>query len=82
VVISSYAVLPRLTAKVAAVLQKPFNGPEFACIIAPRTFIDGAGRAYLQVSEPHLRRAAACMGGVKGQAPGGYRRVAKVPTRR
>ncbi|HWE19022.1 MAG TPA: response regulator [Hyphomicrobiaceae bacterium] len=29
VVISGYAVPPRLTAKVAAVLQKPFNGPEF-----------------------------------------------------
>jgi DNA-binding response OmpR family regulator len=28
VVVSGYAVLPRLTAKVAAVLQKPFNGPE------------------------------------------------------
>jgi DNA-binding response OmpR family regulator len=28
VVISGYAVLPRLTAKVAAILQKPFNGPE------------------------------------------------------
>lgn len=28
VVISGYAVLPRLSAKVAAVLQKPFNGPE------------------------------------------------------
>jgi DNA-binding response OmpR family regulator len=28
VAISGYAVLPRLTAKVAAVLQKPFNGPE------------------------------------------------------
>jgi DNA-binding response OmpR family regulator len=28
VVISGYAVLPRLAAKVAAVLQKPFNGPE------------------------------------------------------
>ncbi|HEX6007003.1 MAG TPA: response regulator [Burkholderiales bacterium] len=28
VVISGYAVLPRLTAKVDAVLQKPFNGPE------------------------------------------------------
>ena len=27
VAISGYAVLPRLTAKVAAVLQKPFNGP-------------------------------------------------------
>jgi DNA-binding response OmpR family regulator len=27
VVISGYAVLPRLSAKVAAVLQKPFNGP-------------------------------------------------------
>lgn len=28
VVISGYAVLPRLTAKVDAVLQKPSNGPE------------------------------------------------------
>jgi two-component system, response regulator PdtaR len=28
VVISGYAVLPRLSAKVAAVLQKPFNAPE------------------------------------------------------
>jgi DNA-binding response OmpR family regulator len=28
VVISGYAVLPRLTTKVAAVLQKPFNAPE------------------------------------------------------
>jgi DNA-binding response OmpR family regulator len=28
VVASGYAVLPRLTEKVAAVLQKPFNGPE------------------------------------------------------
>jgi DNA-binding response OmpR family regulator len=28
VVVSGYAVLPRLTAKVSAVLQKPFNGPE------------------------------------------------------
>jgi hypothetical protein len=28
VVISGYAVLPGLAAKVAAVLQKPFNGPE------------------------------------------------------
>ena len=28
VVISGYAVLPRLTGKVVAVLQKPFNGPE------------------------------------------------------
>jgi DNA-binding response OmpR family regulator len=28
VAISGYAVLPRLTTKVAAVLQKPFNGPE------------------------------------------------------
>jgi DNA-binding response OmpR family regulator len=28
VVISGYAVLSRLSAKVAAVLQKPFNGPE------------------------------------------------------
>jgi DNA-binding response OmpR family regulator len=28
VVISGYAVPPRLSAKVAAVLQKPFNGPE------------------------------------------------------
>jgi DNA-binding response OmpR family regulator len=28
VVVSGYAVLPRLTEKVAAVLQKPFNGPE------------------------------------------------------
>jgi DNA-binding response OmpR family regulator len=28
VVISGYAVLPRLTAKVAAILQKPFNAPE------------------------------------------------------
>jgi hypothetical protein len=27
-VISGYAVLPRLTAKVDAVLQKLFNGPE------------------------------------------------------
>jgi DNA-binding response OmpR family regulator len=27
-VISGYAVLPRLTTKVAAVLQKPFNGPD------------------------------------------------------
>jgi DNA-binding response OmpR family regulator len=29
VVLTGYAVLPRLTEKVAAVLQKPFNGPEF-----------------------------------------------------
>jgi CheY-like chemotaxis protein len=28
VVVSGYAVLPRSTEKVAAVLQKPFNGPE------------------------------------------------------
>jgi DNA-binding response OmpR family regulator len=28
VVVSGYALLPRLTGKVAAVLQKPFNGPE------------------------------------------------------
>ena len=28
VVASGYAVLPRLTERVAAVLQKPFNGPE------------------------------------------------------
>jgi CheY-like chemotaxis protein len=28
VVVSGYALLPRLTEKVAAVLQKPFNGPE------------------------------------------------------
>ncbi len=28
VAISGYAVLPRLSAKVAAVLQKPFNGPD------------------------------------------------------
>lgn len=28
VVVSGYAVLPRLTEKVAAILQKPFNGPE------------------------------------------------------
>lgn len=28
VVISGYAVLPGLSAKVAAILQKPFNGPE------------------------------------------------------
>jgi DNA-binding response OmpR family regulator len=28
VVVTGYAVLPRLTEKVAAVLQKPFNGPE------------------------------------------------------
>jgi len=28
VVVSGYAVLPGLTEKVAAVLQKPFNGPE------------------------------------------------------
>jgi DNA-binding response OmpR family regulator len=28
VVVTGYAVQPRLTGKVAAVLQKPFNGPE------------------------------------------------------
>jgi DNA-binding response OmpR family regulator len=28
VVVSGYAVLPRLSGKAAAVLQKPFNGPE------------------------------------------------------
>ena len=28
VVVSGYAVLPRLTEKVVAILQKPFNGPE------------------------------------------------------
>jgi DNA-binding response OmpR family regulator len=28
VVVTGYAVLPRLTRKVGAVLQKPFNGPE------------------------------------------------------
>jgi CheY-like chemotaxis protein len=28
VVVSGYAVLPRLTEKVVAVLQKPFNGPQ------------------------------------------------------
>ena len=28
VVVSAYAVIPQMTGKVAAVLQKPFNGPE------------------------------------------------------
>ena len=28
IVVSGYAILPQLTDKVAAVLQKPFNGPE------------------------------------------------------
>ena len=33
VVMSGYAVLPRLTDKVAAVLQKPFNGPELLSVL-------------------------------------------------
>ena len=42
VAISGYAVLPRLTAKVAAVLQKPFNAPELLASL--RRALDAAGR--------------------------------------
>src|SRR5215813_211910 len=33
VVVSAYAVLPQMTGKVAAVLQKPFNGPELLAVL-------------------------------------------------
>jgi DNA-binding response OmpR family regulator len=33
VVVSGYTVLPRLSGKVAAVLQKPFNGPELLGVL-------------------------------------------------
>jgi hypothetical protein len=33
VVLTGYAVLPGLKEKVAAVLRKPFNGPEFLAVL-------------------------------------------------
>jgi len=39
VVASGYAVLPRLTGKVAVILQKPFNGPELLSALH-RAFAD------------------------------------------
>ena len=44
VVVSGYAVLPRLTDKVAAVLQKPFNAPELLTVLRRVLSSDFAGR--------------------------------------
>jgi DNA-binding response OmpR family regulator len=43
VVVSGYALLPTLTDKVAAVLQKPFNGPELLAALRRAVSFSGAG---------------------------------------
>ena len=39
VVVSGYAVLPRLTGKVTAVLQKPFNAPKLLAALRRALFV-------------------------------------------